>query len=327
MADLHSHSSLPRLPLREPTGHKGTFGTVAVLGGCAAKPDPEGPEPTPQRMIGGPALAALAALRCGCGLARLVMPEPIIDAALTIAPSATGIPLPVDHRHGIVPHSAAEVIDHLLDTASCIAVGPGLGVSDGARAAAFRCIAQDELPVVVDADALNNLAHLPELTRDFRAPAVLTPHLGEFRRLASDRSLNIGIEVRDEAGQSRAAEALAQRLGCVVVLKSATTVVSDGQTTWVHAGPNPALATAGTGDVLTGVIASFIAQFFGRGNAGRASGGLSLLDCARLGVAAHARAARLWCARREASAGLLASDLVDELPEAVEWLRGSGGRG
>jgi NAD(P)H-hydrate epimerase len=317
----------PRLPERDPHGHKGTFGTVAVLGGCCVRGLEED---TPGlTMVGGPALAALGALRTGCGLAKLVMPEPILAAGLTIAPSATGVPLAVDHDGAISAHKAAFVIDAILQAADCLAIGPGLGLGDGPRAAALRAVVQADVPVVVDADAINNLADIPELHRDFHAPAVLTPHPGEYRRLAA--ALNLNTDPADAAQRPAAAEQMAQRLGCVVVLKGAGTVVSDGQRTWVHAGPaaaNPALATAGTGDVLAGVIASLIAQHHRRPIvAGERTvtserlGGLSLYDCARLGVSAHAEAALIWAAEAGASAGLLAADLAAALPAALESLR------
>lgn len=319
-------SNPPALPTRDPRGHKGTFGTVAVLGGCCVHGDEESQGLT---MLGGPALAALGALRAGCGLARLVMPEPILAAGLTIAPSATGVPLPVDHDGAISPHKAAFVIDAVLESASCLAIGPGLGVGDGPRAAALRAVVQDEVPVVVDADAINNLADIPELHRDFHALAVLTPHPGEYKRLAS--ALNLRADPVDAASRPLAAEQLAQLLGCVVVLKGAETVVSDGQRTWVHTGPlasNPALGTAGTGDVLSGVIASLIAQHHRkpilageRTVTSERLGGLALYDCARLAVIAHADAARRWVLESGASAGLLAADLTQHLPAALEALR------
>lgn len=299
-------NSLPRLPARAPDGHKGTFGTVAVIGGQAGA--------TP--MIGGPALAAVSALRAGCGLARLVMPSPIIAAGLVIAPSATGVSLAVDEREEIVAHLAAESFDRLLATSDCIAIGPGLGVSRGAAAISLRAVSQREAPVVVDADALNNLAGAPELQRDFHARAIVTPHPGEFARLA--RPLGVTADAASEASRVDAAEQLAQRLGCVVVLKGAATVVSDGQRSWTCDVVDAALATAGTGDVLTGVISGIVAQF-GASRPGGAA--LSLFDCARVGVQAHAAAAGIWRERSGASAGMLAMELSACVPAAVEMLR------
>lgn len=312
---------LPRLPARDPAGHKGTFGTVAVVGGCA------GPD---RRMIGAPALAALGALRAGAGLVRLVTPEPILDAAIGIAPSATGVPLPTDQTGAIVPHDAAAVLDRQLAASDCLVIGPGLGAGVGAQAVSLRAVRQEETPVVADADAINALAEVPELHRDFRGAVVLTPHPGEYRRLAD--ALNIAHDaVRDES-RPAAAEALAQRLGCIVVLKGARTVVSDGIRTWVNESGNAALATAGTGDVLSGLIAAIIAQFVAPHDPlaalvdtparERPDRPLDLFDAARLAVHAHGLAAERWTRRTGAAAGLLAAELADELPAVLAGLTG-----
>ncbi len=308
---------LPPLPRRNPAGHKGTFGTVAVVGGRAH----DGVQ-----MVGGPALAAIAALRAGAGLARLALPAPILTLGLVIAPSATGVELPVDREQAIIPHEAALVIDRLTAECQCLAIGPGLGLGEGPRAASLRAVVQQDVPVVIDADALNNLAETPELQRDFHAHAILTPHPGEFRRLGAAIGLN--DDPADEKSRRTGAERMAQRLGCVVVLKGAGTVVSDGHQTWVNDTGGPALATAGTGDVLTGVIAGLVAQFHRqpipmgeRTVTSEKLGGLSLFDCARLAVKAHGLAAERWQAESGASAGLLATDLADQIPPALESLR------
>lgn len=317
---MERESTQPFLPPRDPRGHKGTFGTVAVIGGCAARPDEEGLGGS--YMVGGPAMAATAALRAGAGLVRLVLPEPVLAAGLAIAPSATGIPLAVDHAGEVIGHLAAAVVDELVGVASCLAVGPGMGVSAGAAAIVFRCIGQESVPVVLDADALNNLVHHAEFHKDWRAPAIITPHVGEFRRLAAV----FGIEMESaETGSTdslwESVARLARTLGCVVVLKSSTTIVSDGHRTWMHDAPNPALATAGTGDVLCGVIAGLVGQH-GRGTGGTPMPRLSLYDCARAGVMAHSRAAAAWAAKHGARGGMLAPELLEEVPAAVESLRG-----
>lgn len=308
---------LPILPARDARGHKGTFGTVGVVGGCALPAS---------RMIGGPALTAIAALRSGCGLAKLAAPTGVLDAMLTIAPSATGVALPTDADGAVISHEAARVFDSLTRASDCVAIGPGLGAGEGVRSLAFRAINQEDRPVVVDADAINALAELPEFHRDFRATAVLTPHPGEFRRLA--QSMGLDLDPIHPGTRADAAATLARTLGCVVALKGAGTVVCDGVRVWVCNTNNPALATAGTGDVLTGVVASLIAQFHKRPIVAgertvtsEAQGGLSLFDCARLAVVAHSRAADAWEASRAATGGMLASELADLLPAAVESLR------
>ena len=309
-----AHGPLPSLPPRPLDGHKGTFGTVCVLGGQAN---------APHVMIGGPAFTATAALRAGAGLAVLAVPAPLMTAALTIAPSATGLALPADADGNLLPSPVAALLDEHLPKYDCLAVGPGLGDGPAQRQIVTRLVGREQPAMVIDADALNCLAGVAEIQRDFRVPAVLTPHPGEYARLA--QALGIDHDPTSPTSptsltsphdtRSRAAEALAQRIGCVVVLKGAGTVVSDGLNTWTNTTGNPALATAGTGDVLTGVIAGLIGQFAsGRG------GPLSLYDCARLGVYAHGLAADRW---RDAHAdtSLLAEDLLQQLPDAVASLR------
>lgn len=294
-------SPLPPLHARDPRGHKGTFGTVAVVGGCAR---PETP------MIGAPVLSALGALRAGCGLARLVMPAPILPHALTILPPATGIALETDEQGLIVPSDQSLAP---LQHADALVVGPGLGAD---RPRSFpvadltsRCIALGT-PCVLDADALNALVAGERLHRLDLSRCILTPHPGEFARLAKVRG--IGGDPTDTAQRPAAAADLARSLGCVVVLKGAGTVVSDGSRAWVCTRGHPCMGTAGTGDVLAGLIASLIAQHH--------ASGMSLYDCARLGVEAHARAGELWATDRGADAGMLAPELAGLLPGVLAEL-------
>lgn len=309
---------LPRLPPRDPDSHKGTHGTVAVIGGCAS---------LDARMIGAPALTAIAALRAGAGLARIVAPAPVLDAALTIAPSATGVPLTTDAHGEIIPHEAAAVIDALLPSSACLTVGPGLGRGPGARAATLRAVQQQEAPAVIDADAINALAQTPDLFRDFHAAAILTPHPGEFKRLSRSLGLKNGLGI--DQSRPRAAEALAQRLGRIIVLKGRNTVVSDGQRTWTNPSGHPCLATGGTGDVLTGLIAALIAQFAAPIPAVALpvkvptppDKPLDLYDAARVAVWIHGRAGEIWADTHSADAGLLAHELCDLLPPIIQSLR------
>ena len=330
----------PRLPRRSADGHKGTFGTVAVIGGCTTAESAGG-----SHMAGAPALVALGALRSGAGLAKLVCPVTVLPTAIGLAPSATGIVLPTDARGVIVAHEAAAVLDAVFAASDAVVIGPGLGgagesdapAATAVEAVSLRAVQQEEVPVVVDADALNALSRIPELSREFRAMAVLTPHPGEFRRLA--RALKIAHDPTDTAQRPLAAEALAQRLGCVVVLKGAGTVVSDGQRTWVCPHGHPCLATAGTGDVLSGVIAGLVAQWvrppdpmlaklpeqarraLGGASAGGGDPTLDLFDAARAGVLVHALAGERWAAAHDASAGLLAAELAALVPECAESIR------
>jgi ADP-dependent NAD(P)H-hydrate dehydratase len=347
----------PMLPPRDPRGHKGTFGTVLVCGGCAANP----------RMIGAPALAAMASLRAGCGLAKVLAPAPILDHVLTLCPSATGWGVELDEHQRLMPHEASRGFDAIAPQAHSIVVGPGLGEGPGVSRLALRAIQHEGCPVILDADAINALATIPELHRDWRCAGVITPHPGEFRRLAA--WLNIEADAVSEATRPSAAEELAQKLGCIVVLKGAGTVVSDGHQTWVNATGGPELATAGTGDVLAGLIAGLVAQHgerrgeAGGGNAsaeaqhqsamnaarvlalakmrerglpmpattpqtlGSISGAarapaakplpISLFDLVRIAVMIHGRAGERWREQQRARGGMVAMELAHGLPAVV----------
>lgn len=305
-------TQLPPLPPRPDQSHKGTFGTVLIVGGC---------DDGTHTMIGAPALTAIAALRTGCGLAKLALPATVLAPAIIIAPSATGIALPVEDDLSLCSSDAAALLAPELEKTTCLAVGPGWGVGFDRQQLLIWLLAQDEVPVVLDADGLNNLASLRDFTADLRAPLIITPHPGEFSRLA--QALGIERAGGDDADPARDAADMARRLGCVVVLKGAATIITDGQRTWTAAHPNAALATAGAGDVLTGAIASIVAQFWkphlGRVNPNQ-MGGLDLFDAACWGVALHSLAGQRW-AHQHGSAGLLAAELADELPHVLRTLR------
>jgi hydroxyethylthiazole kinase-like uncharacterized protein yjeF len=291
---------LPPLPPREPQGHKGTFGTALVIGGHVATSAAD-----PFSMVGGPALSALAALRAGCGLVELAVPEPLVPAAAAIAPEAVLVPLPAPG--GILDASAAaERLEPARSRARAIAIGPGFGNGWPERQVTVAAIARDDRPLVLDADALNALAALPDFARDLRAPAVLTPHPGEFARLAA--ALDLPAPGDGDEDRLCDAAALAARLGAVVVLKGPRTVVTDGLRAWIGPEGNAALATAGSGDVLTGILAGLLARLAGRS-------ALGLLELAAHAVAIHARAGALWSEEFAAAAprGALARELLPRI--------------
>jgi NAD(P)H-hydrate epimerase len=292
------------LPPRDPHGHKGTFGSVLVIGGHAANPV----------MLGGPALAARAALRSGCGLCTLAMPAPLLAQALSVAPSATGCALPVDAEGELRASETAEVLDPPLARASAVVVGPGMGQGFPVQQVVLRLASMVEVPLVIDADALNALAASVDFHRDLRARAVLTPHPGEFARLAA--ALGLELDAVEPAAREGSASTLAARLGCVVALKGANTVVSDGHRVWTCEAVEPALATGGSGDALSGVIAGLAAQFARRGSVPA----LDLLEVTRLAVQLHADSASRW-ARLHGHAGMLAQEIADGIPDAMAALR------
>ncbi|MCW5753636.1 MAG: NAD(P)H-hydrate dehydratase [Phycisphaeraceae bacterium] len=291
-----------RLPARDPRGHKGDFGSVGVVGGCAG----------PVRMIGAAVLAARAAYRSGAGLVHLAMPDPVLDAGLSAELHAIGHPLPVDHDDLLMGHEAVAVIDQLCRGVRSLVLGPGMGPGVGVAAAAIRAVQQEYVPAVIDADGLNALSSVPELNREFRGRVVLTPHPGEFRRLG--RALGITADPTSPQTRADAAQSLAQRLGCIVVLKGAGTVVTDGHRHWECARGHSVLAVAGTGDVLSGILGGLLAQ-------AEVLGETDVYSLACLAVEAHARAGEIWAERHSASGGLLATELADLLPAVLEAYR------
>jgi len=315
-------SAIPSLPERPPDAHKGDFGVVSVVGGrggLGVAQDVAG-----SWMIGAPALAARGALRSGCGLVRLVMPASVIGHGLAVEPCATGIGIECDDRGVVEPHVFAAGVDRALDGCGALVIGPGLGTDAGAEAAVLRAVKQDEVPVVVDADGLTVLASLPGASAEIRGRCVLTPHPGEYRRLAE--SLGIASDPVDPSWREQAAAELAQRLGCVVVLKGYRSVVSDGLRAWVCQRGHPCLATGGTGDVLSGVVASLVAQSVGPAWMAAIGGrtgaeNLDLYDATRAAVQAHAVAGERWAQRAGASGGMRATELADELPAVIESMQ------
>jgi NAD(P)H-hydrate epimerase len=276
---------LPGVPLRPAESHKGTFGTVIVVGGSALMP-------------GAPALCAAGALRSGVGLVKIASHPNVIPAAISIEPSATGIAL--NGRDDLEQIDAADPKGEAI-----LAVGPGLGGSDWA-AHIVGTLVRGHRPMVFDADALTLLAMRGDLHRGAPAPLVLTPHPGEFARLA--RPLGIHDSPTDPETRPSAAAKLAQAHRAVVVLKGQHTIVTDGRKVYINRTGNPALATAGSGDVLTGTIAALMAQ------------GLDAFDAAQLGTYLHGLAGDLWN-HQHGPSGLTARDLANLLPAAFQKAR------
>lgn len=275
---------IPRLPLRKPHAHKGDFGRVLIIGGSRG-------------MVGAPALAANAAFRCGAGLVRIAVPEGIWQTVAGLAPCATVIPL-VEDAQGKISHGAWADILTAVEQHDVVAIGPGMAQSSDLQQVLSQVITATKVPLVIDADGLNNLAAMGAHGPTLRRQIVLTPHPGEMKRLWSAWQ-RVGLP-EDRQPQ---AEILATQCGAVLVLKGAGTVVTDGSKTYINQTGNPGMATGGSGDVLTGCIASIMGQ------------GLDSLDAGVLGVYIHGKAGDL-AAHEKTQVSLMASDLVEFLPAA-----------
>ena len=249
------------LPTRPLDGHKGTFGRLAIVAGSS-------------RYRGAAALATVAALRAGAGLVTLASVEAACATTAALAPAATFVPLPAspDGQASATAHEVA----HSFARPTALLVGPGLGRSDAGDALVHGLLdVLPDIPTVIDADGLNALADRPNLLETLGPGTVLTPHPGELARLLRMATPPEGRE------RLSAAQNLAARTRAVVVAKGSPTFVCASQRVWILARPNPALAAAGSGDVLAGAIASLLAQ------------GLAPPAAAQLGVWLHSRAARI----------------------------------
>jgi hydroxyethylthiazole kinase-like uncharacterized protein yjeF len=272
---------LKPLPGRAIDAHKGTFGRVLIVGGNAG-------------MIGAPAFAGLAAYRSGCGYVQIATPRESLLSTLTIVPEAIGLALP------------SRDISKAIQAADAVVIGPGLGQLSSAKTLVSHVLSQ-ECNAVIDADALNIIAAKKQWPGGVRARCVLTPHPGEMKRLGrlfgktdvSDKELN------SESNRIDTARRAACAFGQVMVLKGFRTVVTDGESVYInHTGTN-ALARAGSGDMLSGIIASLMAQ------------GMSPLNAACSGVWIHgtagASAAAIYGPR-----STLARDVIGSIAAAID---------
>jgi len=283
---------LAKLPPRRIDGHKGSYGHVLVVGGSRG-------------MIGAPALAAAAALRGGAGLATIAAPEVVQLFSAAICPCATSVPLSCG-SDGQLAKAAVREFAEAAKAATVLAVGPGMGAGRRQQDLVLAAIEQDK-PLVLDADGLNNLSKIDAWPLRRRCPLVLTPHPGEFARLTAKpipeiQSAREATAVAAARQWSASAPAGAGPL--VLLLKGAGTVTTDGRRVRINATGNPGMATGGTGDVLTGLVAAMMAQ------------AMEPFDAAALAAHVHGRAGDLAAADLSEPA-MIATDLLERVPKAL----------
>jgi len=287
---------LPRLPERSAESHKGDFGRALLVGGS-------------RDMSGAIALAGMATLRSGAGLVTLAVPRVIQDVVAEVEPSYMTHGLADDGAH--IDASATDEVLAMAGRLSAVALGPGLGRGDGLTTFVARLYGEIAAPMVVDADALFALAQRHDALTRPGGPRVLTPHAGEFVRLAGlamDEAKGLAEASDDHRAQAAAELAGRDATGrTIVLLKGHRTVVADGRRASVNHTGNPGMATGGSGDSLTGIITGLLCQ------------GLEPWDAARLGAHVHGLAGDL-AAADPAQVSMMASDLVQYLPEAFRSL-------
>lgn len=283
-------SDVPRIRRLKRDAHKGDRGRVLVVAGSL-------------RMSGAARLAGWGALRGGAGLVHVAVPD--VVHAIVAADLPCALTLPLASRKGVFAATAGTAAREFAANMDAVAAGPGLTTD----AASFlrRLLRGLDRPLVLDADALNLIAAEPGLLDPATGPRVLTPHPGEAARL-----LEREIEANQDA-RVRAAADLADRYQCVAVLKGAGTVVCDGDRYYVNRTGNPGMATGGTGDILTGLLAARLAQ------------GEDPFRAAVQAVHGHGRAGDL-AAAAVGEHGLIATDVVANLATAVAELTETASR-
>ena len=273
-------------PYRAPDSHKGDFGHLFVIAGSVGK-------------TGAATLAGEAAMRVGTGLVTVGVPaslNPILEVKLTEA-----MTLPLAEPEGVqaLGQRALEEIAAAMPGKTALAIGPGLGTHAETVQLVRQLVRRSSVPLVLDADGLNAVAHDLESVAEANAPVIMTPHPGEMSRLMGRLTKDI------QANRLDAALELAERAQAIVVLKGFQTVIAnpDGRL-MINSTGNPALAHGGTGDVLTGMIGGFLAQK------------LDPFEAACLAVYLHGLTAdvRASC---QGGRGMLASELLDDLPEVI----------
>jgi NAD(P)H-hydrate epimerase len=283
-AGLIGPGVLAELPRRGPTSTKFSSGNVVVIGGSRG-------------LTGAPSMAALAAMRAGAGYVTVAAPGSLELAFAVRLLEAMFVPLA--EEDGALSTEALQGAVGAVARADAVVLGPGIGRSEGAQALVRELVQRIDVPLVIDADGLNAIAGQLETLRHRRWPTVLTPHAGELGRLLEIDSADVE---RSRLAHARAAAARARAL---VVLKGDDTLVAgpSGQVA-ISRGGAPALATAGTGDVLSGVTGAMLAK------------GLAHAHAACAAVHAHVRAGQLASAAHGPD-GVIASDVIAALPGAL----------
>lgn len=277
---LNHELVLSLLPDRNPWGHKGNFGKLLLLCGSRG-------------YTGAAFFAAMGALRSGAGLVFLGVPESIYGIEAVKLNEPVIFPLP-DAGGRLSADAVPEILTRLPQM-DAVLVGPGLGQSEGTLAVVRAVLEKAECPVIVDADGINVLSAHRDLLRGRKSPTILTPHDGEFARLG-------GVIGEDRMS---AAAALAEELGCTVLLKGHETCITDGVNGYINPTGNPGMAVGGSGDVLAGVITALLGA------------GLPPLEAAACGAWLHG-AAGDRCAAELGQYGMLPTDMLSALPRLMK---------
>ncbi len=273
------------IPKRPKHSHKGIYGHVLIIAGSRGK-------------TGAALMAAKACLRTGAGLVTIGVPDSLVDVLQRRVTEEMILPLPDQGDGTLSINAAADILQFLKDGKKVLAIGPGLSCDSEISELVAELIKGSKVPILIDADGLNAIAGKTAILKKSKAPVILTPHPGEMQRL-------LGQQTAD-ADSISTAVSFAKKTGTYLVLKGAPTVTAtpDGEA-FINSSGNPGMATAGTGDVLTGMISALLAQ------------GLNPKNASILGVYMHGHAGDI-AAKKKGEHSLIASDIIKAIPSVFK---------
>lgn len=279
------------LPARKPDGHKGDFGKVLIVAGSTG-------------LTGAACMAGQAAVRSGSGLVKIACPKTVLPIIASKLTEVMTYPLPDVAKKGALALRSLGEIRALIKEHDAVVLGPGIGRHRETFELMRRLLVQLDIPTIIDADGLNALAGHLDLIRECSAPLVLTPHPGEFKRLTD---LDIPDDFREACAMARE---VATDLGVVLVLKGSPTIIGEpGGLTYVNQTGNDGMATGGSGDVLSGMIGSFLGQ------------GMTPIEAAVAGVFIHGMTGDL-SSEAYTTRAMIPTDMISFLPKAFALLEG-----
>ena len=269
---------------RPDDSNKGTLGSLLCICGS-------------YRMAGAAIMAGKAALRCGIGLLKIAVPKSIYPVCATNILESVYYPLE-ETSNGVISSKNTDFLLEMCEKSSAVLIGCGLSVCDDTKNLVQSVITNCEKPLVIDADALNCICNKPEFLKNLKAPAIITPHPGEMARLLHSTPKTVN------SNRENTAINFAKKFGVVTVLKGAGTIIAspDGEVYINHTG-NSGMATGGSGDVLSGIIGSLLAQ------------GASPINAAAAGVFLHGTIGDL-AAEKLGKISMLPTDMIDMIPTA-----------
>lgn len=269
---------------RTDDSNKGTLGSLLCICGSYG-------------MAGAAIMAGKAALRCGIGLLKIAVPKSIYPVCATNILESVYYPLE-ETSNGVISSKNTDFLLEMCEKSSAVVIGCGLSVCDDTKNLVQSVITNCEKPLVIDADALNCICNKPEILKNLKAPAIITPHPGEMARLLHSTPKTVN------SNRENTAIDFAKKFGVVTVLKGAGTIIAspDGEVYINHTG-NSGMATGGSGDVLSGIIGSLLAQ------------GASPINAAAAGVFLHGTIGDI-AAEKLGKISMLPTDMIDMIPTA-----------